>query len=154
MTGRAERPKSVACSGSWPSEVGGVFAPGRRLAVRALAEGFVPEIAQATPAEWEALEAVGRHALARRPPALERQLVRLIGVIGLAARLRYGRPLSRLTPRQRTALLEALSRSRLLLLRRGIWGLRTLILMGWYTQPAVAARIGYRANPLGWAAPR
>lgn len=132
----------------------GFLAPAHRPAIRALAEGFVPEIANAAPAEWEALESVVRRALAHRPPALERQLVLFVRLLGFAARLRFGRSLARLTLPQRTALLEALARSRLLLVRRGVWGLRTLILMGWYTQPAVARRIGYRASAIGWTAPR
>jgi hypothetical protein len=43
-----------------------------------------------------------------------------------------------------------LETARLVLVRRGFWGLRTLILMGYYGRPAAAAAIGYRADPQGW----
>ena len=38
----------------------------------------------------------------------------------------------------------------LLLLRRGFWGLRTLIFMGYYGRDAARDAIGYRADPRGW----
>jgi len=55
-------------------------------------------------------------------------------------------------PARRTRLLSALQDSPVLLLRRGFWGLRTLIFLGYYTRPAVAAEIGWRAHPGGWSA--
>jgi hypothetical protein len=41
-----------------------------------------------------------------------------------------------------------------LLLRRGSWGLRTLVLMGYYGRPDAKQEIGYRADPRGWEARR
>lgn len=123
-------------------------------ALRALAETFVPEIAAASPAQWAAVESTVAGALAARPPALQRQVSLFVRVLGVAARVRYGRSLPALDPAQRTRLLEGLARSPLLLLRRGVWGLRTLVMMGWYTQPGVMHSIGYRATAAGWAARR
>jgi hypothetical protein len=42
----------------------------------------------------------------------------------------------------------------MLLLRRGIWGLRTLAFMAYYERPEAAAEIGYRATARGWEARR
>ena len=42
----------------------------------------------------------------------------------------------------------------MLLFRRGVWGLRTLVMMGWYTNPSVIAALGYRASAAGWEARR
>ncbi len=64
--------------------------------------------------------------------------------------LRYGRRLSRLDPARRLAFLERVEAAPLVVVRRGFWGLRTLILMGYYGRPAAAAAIGYRADPRGW----
>ena len=114
----------------------------------------MPEIAFATAAEWSALEAAVEHSLAIRPPALRRQLVLLIRAIDWIACLRHGRRLARLPPAERDRLLAGLSVAPIALLRRGIWGLRTLIMLGWYTQPEVAAGLGYRANAEGWSAQR
>ena len=63
-------------------------------------------------------------------------------------------PRARLDTARRTALLESFARSPVLLFRRGTWGLRTLIMLGWYTQPSVIAGLGYRAHPSGWDARR
>jgi hypothetical protein len=37
-----------------------------------------------------------------------------------------------------------------MLLRRGLWGIRTLAFMGYYIQESVREAIGYRASPEGW----
>ena len=47
----------------------------------------------------------------------------------------------------------ALERAPFRLIRRGVWGLRTLVLMGYYTQPEVIAGLGYRADRAGWERP-
>ena len=51
-------------------------------------------------------------------------------------------------------MLETLQDAPVLLLRRGIWGLRTLAFMGYYTRPDAQRAIGYRADPRGWEARR
>lgn len=130
------------------------FTSSVRPSVRALAASFVPETAFATEQQWAAFEAAVEHAISGRPASLRRQLGLLIRAIDFAAVLRYGRDMARLDPRHRSALLEAMATSRWLLLRRGIWGLRTLVMLGWYTQPAVTAALGYRAVAAGWSARR
>jgi hypothetical protein len=121
-------------------------------ALRALAAGFVPETAEATSAEWAELEARIGAALAARPGAMRRQLALFVRVLDTAARLRYRISLARLDPVRIRALLEWFAASPVLRLRRGIWGLRTLVQLGWYTQPSVMAGLGYRATPAGWDA--
>lgn len=120
----------------------------------ALAATFVPEIAAAGPVEWAALEAVVERALAERPAAMRRQLALFIRILDLAARLRHGAGLAALDPERRTAFLERIASSPVQLLRRGLWGLRTLVMLGWYTQPRVVAALGYRASGAGWDARR
>jgi hypothetical protein len=122
-----------------------------RPAFRALASSFVPETAAARGAEWAALEETFERALGARPPALRRQITSFIRLLDLAARLRYGARLAGLDEVRRTALLESFAGSRFLLFRRGVWGLRTLIMLGWYTQPVVIASLGYRAAAGGWS---
>lgn len=131
-----------------------LFSAPRRAALRALATSFVPETALATEAQWAALEASVERAVSAKPATLRRQLGWLIRLIDTTGRIRYGRRLERLNPAQRLALLRGLAASRVLLLRRGIWGLRTLVMLGWYTQQEVAAELGYRASSTGWGARR
>jgi hypothetical protein len=72
--------------------------------------------------------------------------------LDLASLLGYRRRLAALSVDERTQFLESLSKSRLLLVRRGVWGLRTLAFMGYYARGKAALEIGYRASPSGWAA--
>ena len=111
----------------------------------------MPEARQLPPEEWAALERIVEAALAERPPALWRQLALFLLVLEWAPLLRWGRRLSALDPERRTRFLEAVQAAPLLLLRRGFWGLRTLVFLGYYGRPAAAGEIGYRADPRGWA---
>jgi hypothetical protein len=121
---------------------------------RALAATFIPETALAAPETWLRLERVVESALASRPANIRRQVLLFIRVLDWLARLRHGRSLGTLDPARRTALITSVGGSRLLLLRRGVWGLRTLVQMGYYTQPEVQMALGYRATRRGWEARR
>ena len=123
-------------------------------AFRAIASAVVPEASRLAPGEWEELERIVARAIAARPARLQRQLALLLRLLEWIPLLRYGRRLSRLDPTRRAAFLASLANSRLLVLRRGIWGVRTLILMGYYGRPAAARAIGYRADARGWEARR
>jgi hypothetical protein len=128
-----------------------VLAPVRPV-FRALATTFVPESAALDERGWAEAEAVVERFLAGRPAAVGRQLVLLVRLLDLLPRLRYGRRFTALDAARRLRFLEALQHAPLLLLRRGIWGVRTLAFMGYYTRPDVQAAIGYRADPRGWEA--
>jgi hypothetical protein len=49
-------------------------------------------------------------------------------------------------------MLRAVQDSPVLLLRRGFWGLRTMVYLGYYSRAAAAAEIRYRAHVNGWEA--
>ena len=121
-----------------------------RRAFRAVATAVVPEAASLGPADWDELEAIVARAVASRPPPLGRQLAALLLLLEWLPVLRYGRRLSSLDAGRRTRVLEYLQTVPVLLLRRGVWGVRTLVLMGYYGRAAGAAAIGYRADPRGW----
>jgi len=125
-----------------------------RAPFRVLAEVFIPETATADPVAWSRLEAIVAGALGARPPALRRQVLLFVKLLDLFALIRHGRRLTALDPATRTRLVERVAVSPLLLLRRGVWGLRTLVQMGWYAQPDVQRSLGYRASAAGWAARR
>lgn len=126
--------------------------PARREILRALAPAFVPELEGASPVQWATLEQTIGDAMARRPAPLQRQLGWFLTLLTLAAYVRFGRSVTRTSIPDRRQLLDRLARSPLLMVRRGVWGLRTLVMMGWYTQPEVMTAIGYRVNPGGWSA--
>jgi hypothetical protein len=126
-----------------------VLAPVRNE-FRALAVAIVPASAALADAEWDELEAIVERALASRPARMRRQLALFVRLLTVAPLLRHGRRFPSLGPAAQARFLGAVERSPLLLLRRGFWGLRTLVYMGFYGRPAAAAVLGYRAHVLGW----
>ena len=100
---------------------------------------------------WLRAESIMEHALAPRPSGVKRQLRLFLRVVNLLPLLSTGRTLSGLSLDRRAAFLQGLERSSLQPLRRGLWGVRTLLFMGYYTQDQVRREIGYRASPEGWS---
>jgi hypothetical protein len=121
-----------------------------RPAFRALARAIVPEARELDESGWLELEAVVEEALGKRPAGLQRQLLVFVRALDTLPRLRWGRPFRRLDPVRAARFLRAVERSRVFLVRRGFWGLRTLVLMGYYTRPAAYEAVGYGARLRGW----
>ena len=101
---------------------------------------------------WKQAEAIIESALAPRPSGVKRQLRLFLRLLNLMPLPSSGRTFEKLSLEKRAAFLARLQRSRLKPLRRGLWGVRTLLFMGYYTQAPVRGRIGYAADPRGWAA--
>lgn len=123
--------------------------PPVRRSFRAVAETVVPEAADLDRDGWEQLERIVEDALADRPPAVRRQLALLLRVLEWLPALRYGRRLSSLDRGRRTRILAAVQDAPLLLLRRGFWGLRSLVFMGYYGRPEAREAVGYDARLRG-----
>ncbi len=105
-------------------------------------------------AEWRDFADVINHALARRPAKMRGQLALFVRLLNLLSAVRHGRSLARLSVQERTSFLSRIENSRLLLLRRGFWGIRTLVFMGYYARAACATDLGYAAAPRGWESRR
>ena len=125
-----------------------------RPVLRAIGATVVPEADRLDEAEWTALERIVADALAPRPARLRRQLLLFVRLVEWLPLLRYGRRFTQLDAARRTRVLEILQDAPLLPLRRGCWGLRTLLLMGYYGRPEAVRAIGYAADPRGWEARR
>ncbi|MGH7503778.1 MAG: gluconate 2-dehydrogenase subunit 3 family protein [Longimicrobiales bacterium] len=132
----------------------GFFTPRTRRAFRAIAESVVPEAALLPASEWAVVESIVEKALAARPESVRRQVKAFLRLLDVLAMARRGRRLHNLPPDARTRFLGGIQDSPFALLRRGFWGVRTLVFMGYYARPAAAAEIGYRAHALGWEARR
>jgi hypothetical protein len=130
-----------------------VLAPVRDI-FRAIAITVVPEAAQLDAAAWSDAELLIEDALAERPAGVRRQIQMFIRAIEWLPLARFGRRFRALDADRRTRVLHALQSSPVLLLRRGFWGLRTLVYIGYYARPAARAAIGYRADARGWEARR
>ena len=118
----------------------------------AFAVSVVPEAAQLDAAGWREFDAIVSRALSKRPASIRRQVALFVHLLNLLSIMRYGSSLHALIPSMRTEFLQQVQNSRFLILRRGFWGLRTLVFMGFYARPAAAALVGYRALARGWHA--
>jgi len=127
------------------------LAPVRPL-FRAITRAAVPasEVFDAT--RWSRAEEIVDAAMADRPPGVRRQVVLFIRVVDTLARVRFGRGLGSLPAARVRTLMRSLERAPIGLLRRGLWGVRTLAFMGCYAQDAVRKELGYRAEGAGWSA--
>ncbi len=125
-----------------------------RSVFRAVAATIVPEAARLDEHGWLELEGIIGAALEARPTGIRRQLTLFISALDILPIFRYGRTFRGLDPTRRNLFLLRIQDAPLLLLRRGFWGLRTLIFMGYYGREEGRAETGYRADPRGWEAPR
>ncbi len=125
-----------------------------RAPFRAIVRAVIPSAEKLGEDGWSRLDGIVDDALSRRTPGERRQLRLFVRVLGAFSLLRYGRPLGGLGTERARKVLRALERSRFLLLRRGVWAVRTLAFMGYYGQPGVQDALGYRAEPGGWSARR
>ncbi len=123
-----------------------------RDVLRAATTTIVPEAAGLDEAGWRDFHELVDRSLRQRPPALQRRLRIFLLLLDWSPLLRYGRRFTKLDPPGRTRILTYLEAHPLRLLRVGFWGLRALVLMGYYGRAAAAEAIGYRPHPQGWDA--
>jgi hypothetical protein len=121
---------------------------------RAVVSTIVPEAAALDDKGWRELHQVVEALLRDRPDSLQRQLRMFLGAIQWLPLIRYGRPFTRLDAAARARVLAHLQNDRIQKIRVGFWGLRTIVLAGYYGRPQAAQAIGYAASPRGWEAVR
>lgn len=121
---------------------------------RAVVSTIVPEAAALDGQGWHELVHVIESLLRDRPESLKRQLRMFLRAIQWLPVVRYGRPFTRLHPAVRTRVLAHLQSDRIQKVRVGFWGLRTIVLAGYYGRPGAAQAIGYAAGAPGWEALR
>ena len=125
-----------------------------RPLVRAIACTIVPEAAAMDENAWCEFHALMDAAIGDRPPSLQRRLKLFLFAIEWLPVLRFGRRFSSLASAQRTRILSFLENHSDQMIRSGFWGLRTLVLLGFYGRPEAVEAIGYAASPRGWEARR
>ncbi len=120
--------------------------------LRPFVETFVPATRELNDDRYQALVAHVDARLAAEPPAISRQLRTLVALLHFLPLFLHLRTFSGLTTAQRQRFLERIQDGPVALLRVGVWGLRTLVYLGWYADPEVGRNLGWHANPRGWAA--
>lgn len=118
--------------------------------LRPIAETMAPPIAELSDAAFAEVVASIDQRLACEPPALQRQLRLFVKILTFLPIFFALRTFGGLAPQRRLSFLEALQDCPVQKLRVGVWGLRTLIYLGYYTDPAVQAALGYRPRLDGW----
>jgi len=124
----------------------------RRTTLRAVVATVVPGAGSLDERAWCDVEAIVEKAVSERPGRQRRQLRLFLHLLEYVPVLRWARPFSRLSPAERSRCLQFFEESPILLVRRGLWGARTLAFMGYYGRPEAAREIGYTANRDGWQA--
>ena len=125
--------------------------PPVRPVFRAATRAMLPRAADLDEDGWRGMEQTIEAALGQRSRRVQRQFRIFLRILDLGTIPSHRKRFHRLDDATRLRVLEQMERGPRLLLRRGVWGLRTLVFMAYYTQPAHAAAIGYRASPEGWA---
>lgn len=128
-----------------------VFPPGF---LRAFVATIVPEADALDDERWAEVAAAIEGVLRHRASSIRRQLRMFLRLMQWLPLLCYGRRFTSLSPQQRARFLSALEGHRMLLIRSGFWGVRTLALLGYYGRPEAAELIGYAADRRGWEAVR
>ena len=108
-----------------------------------VAETITPEVAALDPTGRARMEAIVDTALLDRDQTTRSQFGTFLGVIRMAPLLRYGRTFDRLGADQRAAVLRWFENCPVSLLRKGFWGLKVLVFMGYYGQEENWSSIGY-----------
>ena len=120
--------------------------------LRAVVTTIVPESAILDDQGWSDFDRVIEALLRDRPEHLKRQLRIFLRFIEWLPVLRFGRRFTSLDQNRRTRILAHLQNDPIQKVRIGFWGLRTIVLAGYYGRPEAAREIGYHADPRGWEA--
>ena len=116
---------------------------------RAVVVTIVPESETLGEEGWQDLKRVIQGLLRSRPESVKRLHIFLQAIQWLPV-MRYGRPFTRLSREIRMRVLTHLQNNRILNIRVGFWGLRTLVMAGYYGRSEAAREIGYAASVQGW----
>jgi hypothetical protein len=82
-------------------------------------------------------------ALLDRPEKVRGQFATFLGVIRSAPLIRYGKSFEKLPVDRQDAVLRWFEDCPVGLLRKGFWGLKAMVFMGYYGQPETNERVGY-----------
>ena len=114
-----------------------------------LAERLVPESQDLDEAARAEFLGLVTNSLSPRAASIQLQLALFLSVLRWLPALRYGRPWDALPPAEQDAVLLFFQDAPLSLVRKGLWGVKTLVFMGYYGRPAVWGRLGYRPPAAG-----
>ena len=127
----------------------GVLGASRTGLFLAIARRVVPEVAGLDDSGRAAFLEPVEKMLSSKGPAMRRQLRLFLSVLRWSPVLRYGRRFDGLSPERQDAVLHWYFRCPVPVLRKGFWGLKTLVFLGYYGRPETGESIGYRPDRSG-----
>jgi hypothetical protein len=125
---------------------GRVLGPAQARFLLRLAERIIPESAGSPPGVRCQLVAIVDNLLGRQPAGQRFQFKLLLFALRWMTVPFTLQPLENLPPGRQDYFLRRLEGAPLTILRVGIWGLKTLVFMGYYGQEPVVAGIGYEPS--------
>ena len=111
--------------------------------LKVFASRIVPESAALDAAGRARFHAIVAEALAERPSGVQRQFRTFLSLLRLTPLLRFGATFERLAPERQDAVLRWFQDDAPSLLRKGLWGLKTIVFMGYYAQTQVTESLSY-----------
>lgn len=120
-----------------------VLSPRKTEFLLVVARRIVPAIADLPENEQAGIARVVDDALAARGKAMQVQFGLFLDTLRWASVLKKGRPLDKLPGEAQDEVLRRLEDSPVSRIRTGVWGLKTLVYMGYYGDPERAAQFGY-----------
>ena len=111
--------------------------------LRVLAARIVPETTALDGAALGRCFVIIDGALQDRPPAVRRQFATFLGLLRWAPLLRYGVPFEKMGGARQDRVLRWFEGCPVGLLRKGFWGLKAMVFMGYYGQPEINSVVGY-----------
>jgi hypothetical protein len=111
--------------------------------LQTLAARIVPDTTELDAAEAGRFFRIIDDALQEREPLVRRQFAVFLGVLRWAPLFRYGAPLEKLRTTRQDTVLRFFEDCPVSLLRKGFWGLKTMVFMGYYGQPETNLLVGY-----------
>ena len=117
--------------------------------IRFLAQRIVPEAASLDESGRRRLVEIIDQALMARPAAVRRQVNLFLRLLRFSSVARHGRTLERLDAPVQDEILRRFQDHPVPRLRRGFWGLKTLVFMGYYGQPDIAETLHWAPSRKG-----
>ena len=111
--------------------------------LQVLAARIVPETTDLDPAGLSRFFGIIDGALQDRPPSVRRQFAIFLGVLRWAPLVRYGSPFEKLRADVQDVVLRWFEDCPVSLPRKGFWGLKAMVFMGYYGQPETNELVGY-----------
>ena len=111
--------------------------------LQVLAARIVPETTELDAAGLSRFFGIVDEALQDRRASVRRQFGIFLGVLRWVPLARYGRPLDKLQAERQDAVLRWFEDCPVSILRKGFWGLKAMIFMGYYGQPETNEIVGY-----------